>query len=81
MFIKYPVSNERRLTMDHYRVLEGDMVWEIMWERYNEETSQAYPYENLVENVPEQFPIWWIKDNCLKECRKLNKAKTNPLKQ
>lgn len=67
--IKEPI---RRETEDYFVVTFGEKVYEILWVYYNAEISIAEPHETTNGNVPEPWPIWLKKNNCQRECDKLN---------
>ena len=62
-----------RFTQDCFHVQDNDPVWEIMYQRYNEEYSEAFAEQNKASKVPIQFPVWKQKENCERECNKINK--------
>lgn len=61
-----------RFTEDFHFVPEYGEAWEIMYKYLNPEISEAYPEERKVSEIPMGAPIWLHKENCERECRKIN---------
>lgn len=68
--------NDVYVTKEYRHVTWYHMVYEIRWERLNQETSIAYPHRLQAYQVPEGYPFWKSESNCQNECDKLNA--TNP---
>lgn len=62
-----------RKTEDENWVLEGELVWEIMFRFINWEVSIAEPEQRAVRDIPEHYKIWKHLSNCIRACRKINK--------
>lgn len=60
-------------TADNKWVEPDCLVWEIMYQYFNEEYSEAYPQCRSAIEVPEQYPVWKSKHRCQYRCDMLNK--------
>lgn len=61
-----------RVTQDWHEVCKTDLVWEIVFKYYNEETSLAEPERKESHEVPKKYRVWKYKDACEEECLKIN---------
>lgn len=59
-------------TVDGEFVNPDEPVWEILYQRFNEETSMAYP--ERVNAGDTNGRIWMNRFPCAMECLKINKA-------
>lgn len=62
-----------RLTADNILVTDHEKVYEILWQFFNEETSEAYPYPTSVDKVPNGVKMWKSLARCKAECYMRNK--------
>lgn len=68
-----PVAEKtQRLTQDGHIIFDQDVVWEIMYKRYNSESSEAYPEARHANKIPTKYPIWASQRQCQKRCDELN---------
>lgn len=58
-------------TIDGHFVNDHEEVWEILYQRFNEETSMAYP--EIVNAGNTNGRIWKDRFPCSMECLKINK--------
>lgn len=61
-----------RKTEDGHYVEEGERVYEVLWQYFNEEYSEAYPHPTTCRDVPIDCPVWKHLDNCRRASTRKN---------
>lgn len=69
------IQKPDRISEDGFRVYDHDLVYEVVWKRYNAEYSEAVPEGRLVHQIPEKYPIWISQVRCQRRCNELNTQK------